>query len=181
MFGGRQCRGRCCLYPAIEDRHRDIGGLLVLCFRSWDYPAIAVLVCRRSLDCEVNPGGSDVWVVIKFTMPLFIESWLTKPNKVLRRERRHGPGVIAIDPVGIGPCAEPSIGARGLLDLSGWHALAAISAQLRERAKRHQQSQHSYLRASKADCWPCALKQQCCPGQPMRKVITSIHEAARAG
>ncbi|SRR6266849_676502 len=34
-------------------------------------------------------------------------------------------------------------------------------------------------RASKVDCGPCALKQQCCPGQPMRKVMTSIHEAAR--
>jgi transposase len=34
-------------------------------------------------------------------------------------------------------------------------------------------------RASEIDCGPCALKQQCCPGQPMRKVMTSIHEAAR--
>jgi hypothetical protein len=34
-------------------------------------------------------------------------------------------------------------------------------------------------RASKVDCGLCALKQQCCPGQPMRKVMTSIHEAAR--
>ncbi len=34
-------------------------------------------------------------------------------------------------------------------------------------------------RASTADCGPCALKQKCCPGQPMRKVITSIFEAAR--
>jgi len=34
-------------------------------------------------------------------------------------------------------------------------------------------------RASKADCGSCGLKQQCCPGQPMRKVMTSIHEAAR--
>jgi transposase len=34
-------------------------------------------------------------------------------------------------------------------------------------------------RASKRDCDVCALKQQCCPGQPMRKVTRSVHEAAR--
>jgi hypothetical protein len=34
-------------------------------------------------------------------------------------------------------------------------------------------------RASKHDCDACALKQQCCPGQPSRKVIRSIHEGAR--
>lgn len=34
-------------------------------------------------------------------------------------------------------------------------------------------------RASKHDCDVCALKQQCCPGQPMRKVTRSVHEAAR--
>jgi transposase len=34
-------------------------------------------------------------------------------------------------------------------------------------------------RASKADCDACALKQRCCPGQPIRKVLRSIHEGAR--
>jgi hypothetical protein len=34
-------------------------------------------------------------------------------------------------------------------------------------------------RASKVDCGPCAPKQQFCPCQLMRKIITSIHEAAR--
>ena len=34
-------------------------------------------------------------------------------------------------------------------------------------------------RASKHDCDACALKQHCCPGQPMRKVMRSVHEAAR--
>jgi transposase len=34
-------------------------------------------------------------------------------------------------------------------------------------------------RASKVDCGSCALKQKCCPGQPMRKIIRSVHEAAR--
>jgi len=34
-------------------------------------------------------------------------------------------------------------------------------------------------RASKFDCGSCALKQKCCPGQPMRKIIRSVHEAAR--
>ena len=34
-------------------------------------------------------------------------------------------------------------------------------------------------RASQADCGVCALKQRCCPGQPMRKVSRSVHEAAR--
>jgi len=34
-------------------------------------------------------------------------------------------------------------------------------------------------RASKADCDACALKRQCCPNTPARKVTRSIHEAAR--
>ena len=37
---------------------------------------------------------------------------------------------------------------------------------------------HRY-RASKADCDACALKSQCCPKAPARKVTRSIHEAAR--
>jgi transposase len=34
-------------------------------------------------------------------------------------------------------------------------------------------------RASQVDCGSCALKEKCCPGQPWRKVVTSVHEAAR--
>ena len=34
-------------------------------------------------------------------------------------------------------------------------------------------------RASKHDCDPCPLKPLCCPGQPPRKVLRSIHEGAR--
>jgi transposase len=34
-------------------------------------------------------------------------------------------------------------------------------------------------RASKLDCGSCVLKQKCCPGQPARKIIRSVHEAAR--
>lgn len=34
-------------------------------------------------------------------------------------------------------------------------------------------------RASQTDCGACALKGRCCPGQPMRKVTRSAHEAAR--
>ena len=34
-------------------------------------------------------------------------------------------------------------------------------------------------RASKCDCDACALKAQCCPNAPARKVPRSIHEAAR--
>jgi transposase len=34
-------------------------------------------------------------------------------------------------------------------------------------------------RARVADCRSCALKEKCCPGQAMRKVIRSVHEAAR--
>ena len=34
-------------------------------------------------------------------------------------------------------------------------------------------------RARQSDCGACALKQRCCPGQPMRKVSRSVHEAAR--
>jgi transposase len=34
-------------------------------------------------------------------------------------------------------------------------------------------------RARETDCRACPLKQQCCPGQPHRKVLRSVHEAAR--
>jgi transposase len=34
-------------------------------------------------------------------------------------------------------------------------------------------------RASQTDCGACVLKQQCCPGQPHRKVLRSVHEDAR--
>ncbi|WP_282611435.1 IS1182 family transposase [Pelagibius sp. Alg239-R121] len=34
-------------------------------------------------------------------------------------------------------------------------------------------------RASKKDCDSCSLKQQCCPKEPARKVLRSIHESAR--
>ncbi|NIA71401.1 transposase [Pelagibius litoralis] len=34
-------------------------------------------------------------------------------------------------------------------------------------------------RASKQDCDGCALKAKCCPTQPARKVLRSVHEAAR--
>jgi transposase len=41
------------------------------------------------------------------------------------------------------------------------------------------QDGHKRYRASGADCGACALKQRCCPDQPMRKVTRSVHEAAR--
>ena len=34
-------------------------------------------------------------------------------------------------------------------------------------------------RASRKDCAACPLKEKCCPGQPQRKVLRSVHEAAR--
>jgi transposase len=34
-------------------------------------------------------------------------------------------------------------------------------------------------RASKVDCDACALKQQCCPNEPARKIPRSVHEGAR--
>jgi transposase len=34
-------------------------------------------------------------------------------------------------------------------------------------------------RAKKSDCGSCGLKEKCCPGQPMRKIIRSVHEASR--
>jgi len=34
-------------------------------------------------------------------------------------------------------------------------------------------------RASQRNCGTCELKEQCCPGQPARKVARSIHEGAR--
>jgi transposase len=34
-------------------------------------------------------------------------------------------------------------------------------------------------RASKLDCDACALKSQCCPNMPARKIARSVHEAAR--
>ncbi|MGH1413493.1 MAG: IS1182 family transposase [Pelagimonas sp.] len=44
-----------------------------------------------------------------------------------------------------------------------------------------QPDKHGVLRyrASKKDCDNCALKQQCCPKAPQRKVTRSIHEASR--
>jgi hypothetical protein len=34
-------------------------------------------------------------------------------------------------------------------------------------------------RASKLDCDACALKPRCCPTQPARKILRSVHEGAR--
>jgi len=34
-------------------------------------------------------------------------------------------------------------------------------------------------RASKLDCDGCALKPRCCPNEPARKILRSIHEGAR--
>jgi len=34
-------------------------------------------------------------------------------------------------------------------------------------------------RASMRDCGPCSLKGRCCPKQPARKILRSIHEGAR--
>lgn len=34
-------------------------------------------------------------------------------------------------------------------------------------------------RASKLDCSACALKPRCCPTQPARKILRSVHEGAR--
>lgn len=34
-------------------------------------------------------------------------------------------------------------------------------------------------RASKADCDTCQIKAQCCPKEPQRKILRSIHEDAR--
>ena len=36
-----------------------------------------------------------------------------------------------------------------------------------------------HYRASKTDCEPCPLKEQCCPNTHTRKVVRSVHEAAR--
>src|SRR3954451_12896852 len=47
------------------------------------------------------------------------------------RRQQHGPGVVAIDPVGIGLSAQPRIGARGLLNLR-----RAILSRRLEAAKR---------------------------------------------
>ncbi len=34
-------------------------------------------------------------------------------------------------------------------------------------------------RASKKDCDTCSLKQRCCPKEPARKILRSVHEGAR--
>ncbi|SER30675.1 Transposase [Azotobacter beijerinckii] len=34
-------------------------------------------------------------------------------------------------------------------------------------------------RSSQADCTTCPLKSRCCPNTPMRKIVRSVHEAAR--
>ena len=55
--------------------------------------------------------------------------------------------------------------------------------QFRRRFQTHRtgvtKAGQRLYRASKKDCDGCPLKQQCCPAQPMRKVIRSVHEAAR--
>lgn len=45
-------------------------------------------------------------------------------------------------------------------------------------AVRHENGMMRY-RASKLDCDACALKPSCCPKEPARKVLRSIHEGAR--
>ncbi len=40
-------------------------------------------------------------------------------------------------------------------------------------------AQTRIYRASQFDCEACTLKPKCCPGQPMRKVSRSVHEAVR--
>ena len=44
---------------------------------------------------------------------------------------------------------------------------------------RVHKSAHLHYRASMRDCKICPLKQQCCPKDPVRKVMRSIHEEAR--
>ena len=55
--------------------------------------------------------------------------------------------------------------------------------QFRRRFQTHRtgvtKAGQRLYRASKTDCDACALKQRCCPGQPGRKIIRSVHEAAR--
>jgi hypothetical protein len=55
--------------------------------------------------------------------------------------------------------------------------------QFRRRFQTHRtgvtKAGQRLYRASKKDCDGCPLKQQCCPAQPIRKVIRSVHEAAR--
>ncbi|GAB3473227.1 hypothetical protein GCM10027398_26800 [Azotobacter salinestris] len=34
-------------------------------------------------------------------------------------------------------------------------------------------------RSSQADCTTCPMKSRCCPNTPMRKIVRSVHEAAR--
>jgi len=47
---------------------------------------------------------------------------------------------------------------------------------IRPRVKDDETVQY---RADKSDCDACALKIQCCPNTPMRKITRSIHEGAR--
>lgn len=46
------------------------------------------------------------------------------------------------------------------------------------KAKPPKDGIHKY-RASKTDCDACALKRRCCPNEPSRRVLRSIHEEAR--
>jgi IS5 family transposase len=48
----------------------------------------------------------------------------------------------------------------------------------RERSGITKANQRIY-RASRFDCGACRLKEKCCPDQPWRKVIRSVHEASR--
>ena len=48
----------------------------------------------------------------------------------------------------------------------------------RERSGITKANQRIY-RASRFDCGACGLREKCCPDQPWRKVIRSVHEASR--
>ncbi|CAN7317827.1 transposase [Trinickia sp. LjRoot230] len=59
------------------------------------------------------------------------------------------------------------------------HALRSDRRQFKEPRSRITKADTIIYRSSQTDCAACAMKQQCCPNTPMRKIARSVHEAAR--
>ena len=59
------------------------------------------------------------------------------------------------------------------------HALRSDRRQFKEPRSHITKADTIIYRSSQPDCATCAMKQRCCPNTPMRKIVRSVHEAAR--
>lgn len=61
----------------------------------------------------------------------------------------------------------------------GGRALRSDRRQFKEPRSHITKADTIIYRSSQTDCATCSMKNQCCPKTPMRKIIRSVHEAAR--